>query len=219
MVGCAVARLLSHHDLDVVLARGGARHRRRHEQGQHGDPPHRLRRHARLARGPARRSRLRAAARLRADGRHLGGGSRRVAGRLGRRAGGGTAERSPRRRPPTATSSAEVVDAHDGLRAASRTSAPASPAGCSCRTSTSSTRGRRRLAFAYEAIANGAKCSSDRDVTACNVGDDTTTISRHSQGATRPHPIRGQRGRAARRRSPPRRSVSTDSPSDRAVAS
>ena len=62
VVGAAVPRLLSHHRLRVVAGRGGGRRRRRHQQGQHGHPPHRLRRHAGDGRSPAGRPRLRAAA-------------------------------------------------------------------------------------------------------------------------------------------------------------
>ena len=39
-------------------SRGGTRHRRGHEQGQHCDPSYRLRRHPRIARSPAGRPRL-----------------------------------------------------------------------------------------------------------------------------------------------------------------
>ena len=57
VVGTAIARELSGYDARRRARRGAQRRRRRHQQGQHRDPAHRLRRqtrHARVAAGPAR---------------------------------------------------------------------------------------------------------------------------------------------------------------------
>ena len=145
VVGAAVARLLSHHRAAGGAGGGGRRRGRRHVQGQHRHPPHRLRRHAGHGRVPAGGPGLGAAAGLRPDASASpwsSTGAVLVAwddeqlgppARAGRQSRG---ERLPRR--PTTGRRRRAVRPRAAPRARARS------ARWSCPTSTSSTRGRRR---------------------------------------------------------------------------
>ena len=80
----------------MALIEAGPGRRRRHQQGEHRDPAHRLRRQAGHARVAPGRARVRAALALRRGGRHPGRADRRAAGRLERRAARRAARRSRR---------------------------------------------------------------------------------------------------------------------------
>ena len=105
IVGSAIARELAGYDLSVAAGRGPRRRRRRHQQGQHRDPAHRIRRQARHPGVPTGPPRLPAAGRLRqaapasrssAPARILVAWDRRAARRAARTAGQGRGQRLPR---------------------------------------------------------------------------------------------------------------------------
>ena len=98
IVGCAIARELAGHDVRRRADRGARRRRRRHEQGQHRDPAHRLRRDTRHARVAPGAPWLRAAVGVRGLAGHPGRAHRRAARRLDRRASSTRSRRCSTRR-------------------------------------------------------------------------------------------------------------------------
>ena len=89
VVGTAIARELAGYRAALRPARGRRRRRHGHVQGEHGDPAHRVRRHARHAGEPPGGPGQRAAARVRGARRDRRRADRGPARRLDARAGGG----------------------------------------------------------------------------------------------------------------------------------
>ena len=145
VVGTAIARELARYAARrCVLLDAAADVGTGHVQGEHGDPAHRLRRHAGHAREPPG---ARGAARCCAPTPQQAGiaveRDRRAAGRLERRAAGGAARHRGEARGATGTRPPAAAGPTSSTRA-SRTSGRARPARWRCPTSASSARGRRR---------------------------------------------------------------------------
>ena len=182
-VGCAVARDLTPSRRPLRPDRGRPRRRRGDQQGEHGDPPHRLRRKARDGRVAAGGPRLRAARRVRGAGRHPGRDARGADGRLDAGAARGT-----RRHPGRRGRERLRGDAPGGSRGALR--ARAEPR-----------RGRRggdrdpgegivcpfttTLAFATEALAGGCELVLNAPVTGVRARAAGTRSTRPGAGPGR----------------------------------
>ena len=197
VVGAAIARELARYRAARRAARGGGRRRHGHQQGEHRDPAHRLRRQAGHARGAPGAPRLRAARRATARGRHPDRAHRRAAGRLGR------ASSWPRCPAIAETRGAQRLhgDAagrrRRALPRASRTSGPARSARCAIPDESIICPFTTPLAFATEAVVNGVDA-------ACSTSPVDGRRRRRRRRRTRcatprgddPRPLRRQRRRA-----------------------